>query len=107
MASFTPMYRRFQGRLDCLEKNFTEWMALASGNGRTDAELMFLEGLVSSLWQHWSLFCRRIVIASSLGCVSRSGVEIIPCVSPLRWERVSYIATSVKFGNKISDNKII
>lgn len=91
MSDLDPMFQRFIRRLDVLEGVFADWVANAP-RCLTDADLMFLEGLVSSLWQHWSLFCRRVVFSSALGCVTRSGNVIASCVTPLRWERVSYIA---------------
>lgn len=71
-----------------------------------DRDVMFLEGLVSALWQHWSLFCRRVVFSSALGCVTRSGNAVTACVTPLLWERVSYISWRVHSGGAINTGNL-
>lgn len=100
MAVLTPAYERFVRRLNVLEDIFRNWVA-AAPKRPSDTDLMFLEGLVSTLWQHWSLFCRRIVFSSALGCISRSGNKITACVAPATWERVSYISWRVHSGGSI------
>lgn len=94
------MYQRFLFRLSGLEEVFTRWVVHAPPS-RSDADLMFLEGLISTLWQHWSLFCRRVVFSSAVGCVTRSGSNIPACVAPPRWERVSYVAWRVHSRGRI------
>lgn len=94
MAYLAPMHQRFLCRLGDLEEVFTHWVVHAPPR-RSDADLMFLEGLISALWQHWSLFCRRVVCSSAVGCVTRSGSNIPACVAPPTWERVSYVAWRV------------
>jgi len=53
---------------------------------------MFLEGLISTAWQSWAHFCRDVVIDSCLGSTTSAGVSFAGCVTPLSWERVSYLA---------------
>ena len=91
MAHLGPIFNRFQQRLDVLEDVFTNWVSIAPSKLR-EPDTMFLEGLVSSLWQHWSLFCRRVIFASAIGCTTRTGNVIHACVTPEVWQRVSYIA---------------
>jgi hypothetical protein len=94
------MLKRFGGRLDALEGVFIDWAGTAP-RPLPDRDIMFLEGLVSTLWQHWSLFCRRVVFSSALGCITRSGTVIAPCVAPTQWERVSYVALRVYAGANV------
>lgn len=98
MANLEPIFQRFERRLDVLETVFKSWLVVKHPKLR-DEDLMFLEGLVSTLWQHWSLFCRRVVFASALGCQNRAGDLIQSCVIPRTWERVSHIASRAKNGN--------
>jgi len=89
------IFDRYQKRLEALEGTFTGWVKVAPSLLREE-DFMFLDGLVSSLWQHWCIFCRRIVFASANGCTTRSGGVILACVTPNTWERVSYIASRAK-----------
>lgn len=100
MTNLEPMFQRFDRRLTALEDIFTNWVSNAPQYS-SDSDLMFLEGLVSSLWQTWSLFCRRVVFSSAIGCITRSGSVIEGCVAPPLWERVSYIAWRVHSGGTI------
>lgn len=102
MPDIAPMFQRFERRLDALEDIFTEWVVSAPPR-LTESDVMFLEGLVSHLWQHWSMFCRRVVFLSALGCVTRSGKVIAACVAPPVWERVSYVAWRIHSGAKTLD----
>lgn len=104
MTQLDPVFRRFERRLDRLENIFSGWVANAPSSLR-DEDLMFLEGLVSSLWQHWSLFCRRVIFASAIGCTTRLGQVIPCCVTPATWERVSYISWRVHSRGKIEPLK--
>ena len=100
MADLQPIYYRFLRRLDILETVFVNWTKAKPSNLR-DEDLMFLEGMVSSLWQHWSLFCRRVIFSYALGCTTRTGNEIPSSVTPRTWERVSYIAWRANSGGSI------
>ena len=51
----------------------------------------FQEGLVSSLWQIWSSFCRSILIASATGAVGSSGTQISSPYSQLMEPQVTYV----------------
>jgi len=94
------VYNRFVHRLDRLEEVFTNWVAGSSGRP-TQADVMFLEGLLSTLWQQWSLFCRRVVFESAMGCVTRSGITVAPCVAPVDWKRVSYLSWRAYSGGAV------
>lgn len=100
MSDLSPIFQRFVYRLDTLEDVFTHWVVNAPQRP-TNPDLMFLEGLVSTLWQHWSLFCRRVVFSSALGCVTRSGSVVAGCVTPPQWQRVSYVTSRIHNGGGV------
>ncbi len=104
MTHLVPIFERFERRLVELEDVFAAWIAETSPALRAE-DHMFLEGLVSTVWQHWSLFCRRLVFASALGCTTRGGIVISACVTPVTWGRVSHIACQVKNGKPIQHGK--
>ena len=104
MTKLAPVYSRFERRLDVLEDEFAAWVAESPRPMKME-DHMFLEGLISTVWQHWSLFCRRLVIASALGCKTRSGVVVAACVTPATWGRVSYIASRVKNDRRVHQGK--
>ena len=71
--------------------------AVSADLGRTgEKEWMYLEGLLSSLWQSWGHFCRDVIMYSATGCSTASGSVLAPSVAPASWERVSYIAIQTK-----------
>lgn len=105
MTHLEPIFDRFARRLDALEDIFGDWVKKAPPKP-LDPDIMFLEGLVSSLWQHWSLFCRRVVFASAIGCTTRTGKVISGCVSPATWERVSYIAWRANSGGRVQPSQL-
>lgn len=98
--NLTPVYDRINTRLDDLDHSFSEWIHRTSGITSKD-DLMYLEGLTSTLWQYWCSFCRRVVICCSLGCQTRLGTVLSTCVTPTTWERVSYISMRAKSGSSI------
>lgn len=55
-----------------------------------------LEGWVSDLWQTWCRFCRRVVVESSVGCVSSAGV-LVGATHP-SVAHVSHVASKQKKG---------
>ena len=103
MISLVPIHQRFLARLSGLENLFNKW-ASTLPQRNSDADIMFLDGLNSALWQHWSRFCRRVIVSSATGCVTRTGTTVPPCVTPPQWERVSYIAVRVFQGKRIDPN---
>lgn len=92
--SLEQQYRKFTHRLDSAERHFAEFRANFNGKFRS-RDWMFLEGLLSTTWQHWGHFCRKVIIESCLGTSTSEGVVTASCVTPACWERVSYIASSV------------
>lgn len=100
MTHLQSIFDRFLRRLDALENLFSDWAADAPSRLQ-EKDLLFLEGLISNLWQHWSLFCRRVVFASALGCITRNGITISSCVNPQKWERVSYLAWRAKSNGSV------
>lgn len=99
-----PVFHRFCCRVEALEEIFTDWCVNAPPSLR-EPDIMFLEGLVSSLWQHWSLFCRRVIISSALGCITRTGKSYSACVTPESWMRVSYISWRVHSRGRINPHE--
>jgi len=88
--------RKLLARLERIGEHVLNF-AVSADLGRTgEKEWMYLEGLVSSLWQSWGHFCRDVVIFSAKGCSTASGNVLAPSVTPPSWERVSYIAMQSK-----------
>lgn len=89
--------RRLIRRLDHAEALFVNF---AKGVGRncTHDQVAFLDGLLSYTWQAWGRFCRDLVMHSCLGAVTKAGVAIPACVTPVTVQRVSYIAIRAKRG---------
>lgn len=84
------VYNQLRCRLDRAEAQF---ISLVDRYPRSRlARWMIAEGLVSQTWQAWGHFCRQLIMLSALGCVSRGGVSINPCVAPATTQRVSYLS---------------
>lgn len=87
-------------RLDRISEHALKF-AVSTDLGHTrEKDWMYLEGLISVLWQSWSHFCREVVISSTTGCSTAGGRVLAPSVTPPNWERVSYIAMQTKGGGK-------
>lgn len=84
--------RKLLVRLARIEGYALNFVASADLGRTGEKEWMYLEGLLSSLWQSWGHFCRDVVMFSATGCSTASGNVLAPSVTPAIWERVSYIA---------------
>lgn len=98
--------RKLLARLDRIGA-FASDFAISTNLSRTgEKEWMYVEGLISALWQCWNHFCRDVVIRSAVGCVTSEGQILAPSVLPPSWERVSYIAMQTKGrGQPIADGR--
>lgn len=54
------------------------------------SDWMLLEGLLSSTWQHWGMFCRSVIFQSQLGAITASGT-VLQAKSAC-WEEVSHLS---------------
>lgn len=97
MYNLGGIYSNFVRKLDIAEDVFVEWVA-NSGSKLSRSDLMFLEGLLSTVWQNWGMFSRGVVMASALGCTTRGGVVVSGVVLPLTRKRVSYVAMRASKG---------
>lgn len=50
-----------------------------------------LEGTLSDAWQSYCLFVRYVLIRSSVGSTTATGVVLPPSIVPATWERVSHV----------------
>ena len=101
ILSLDQLLRRLHRRLALVEDAFAEHVVSRLVPLRHQ-DRMFLEGLISVTWQYWCLFCRQLIVASALGCRTRRGSTLAPCVSPATWERVSYIAVRVANNRRVA-----
>lgn len=83
---------RLELRLERFEQHFLEFVSAHKLNKFSEKDMQYLEGLTSCVWQCWSRFCRNVVIDSSIGATTASGAILAPCVTPVMWTRVSYVA---------------
>lgn len=91
MFSLQTIYHRLCRRFDIADQFFKnvkdDW------NARSRYENWALgEGLVSVTWQLWSMFCRQLIMASAMGCITRSGNVLTPCLAGITDERMAYLA---------------
>jgi hypothetical protein len=94
------MFRRFDQRLAVTNDVFFHWYGTWSRRFE-HADRMFLEGLLSAVWQHWCLFCRRVIFASALGCETKNGLVMGASVDPTTWERVSYVSQRIRSRRRV------
>jgi len=57
-----------------------------------------LEGALSDAWQAYCTFVRYLLIRSSIGSVTATGIVLPPSVVPSNWERVSHVAIRASAG---------
>ena len=89
------LYHRLTRRMK-LARNYFDRIRSTSANRDILENWAKSEGLVSNTWQVWSVFCRQLIVCSSVGCQTRSGVSISATANPPTWERVSYVAICVR-----------
>jgi hypothetical protein len=93
--------RKLLARLDRISEYALDFSVAANLACLTEKERMYLEGLISALWQSWNHFCREVVVSSATGCTTAGNVALAPSVTPQTWERVSYIAMQAKLRSPI------
>lgn len=94
--SLAQIERKLLTRLDRIGEHVLKFAVSANLGHTGEKEWMYLEGLISTLWQCWNHFCRDVVISSATGCTTAAGGVLAPSVIPPSWERVSYIAMQSK-----------
>lgn len=66
------LQHRLDRRLDEVRDHLAAALVGAQFPVRSEAKLHELEGILSTLWQNWNRYCRQVVMASCLGCDTRS-----------------------------------
>lgn len=87
--------QRLDARLTRAENLFAEFAPTVKTHCRLE-QVVFLDGLLSYVWQSWGRFCRDLIFHSCVGAETASGVVLPAAVSPPTIERVSYLAVQVK-----------
>lgn len=82
-------------RMDAAIKSFDVWNSQISSS-RTHESIQFGEGLLSYVWQHWGVFCRSLLLHSSVGCQTAGGATLSGVISPTSSERFSWLSVQVK-----------
>ncbi|WP_306522177.1 hypothetical protein [Rheinheimera sp.] len=95
-------HRKFMKRLRYFEGQLGDFAATHNVRELNFEQLMFLEGLLSNLWQSWGRFSRSIFLKSAMGATTRSGSVTHP-IDPITnsESRISYIAIRLAKGNRI------
>lgn len=65
------------------------------------------EGLVSSLWQAWNLFCREAIIQSAVGAVTSTGAATISSLRGRNASEVAYCARELAQGRPVAQVKAL
>jgi len=88
---------RLDRRLDEARDHLSATLATAAFPIRDEIKLHELEGILSTLWQIWNRYCRQVVMASCLGCDTRTLGRLagIHAAEPI----VAYIAKHQKNGS--------
>lgn len=73
------------------ERAFLTAMGLV-GRADRSARRYHLEGALNDAWQAYCDFSREVCIHSAIGCTLVGGAITVPSITPLSWERASYIA---------------
>lgn len=68
---------RLERRLDEVRDHLSVTLATATFPLRDEIKLHELEGILSTLWQVWNRYCRQVVMASCLGCDTRSHGRLV------------------------------
>lgn len=63
---------RLDRRLDQVRDHLVRTLSTAVFPIRDEAKLHELEGILSTLWQGWNRYCRHVVMASCLGCDTKT-----------------------------------
>ncbi len=88
-------FNRLEARLNLVENRFA-YLQGSMPKRLDHTDWMFLEGLVSTTWQHWCHFCRSVIIQSALGGTTSNGLNLPACAA--KWEEVSAAAVRIKQG---------
>ena len=67
----------------------------------------FQEGLISTLWQIWSSFCRSTLIASASGAVSGSGTCISSPFSHLSEQQITYVLKQLSIQQEVVNGRTL
>jgi len=73
-TSLDGIRTKFMRRIAVVDSAFDRQLTLARRGFRSD-RFALQEGIISQLWQYWCAFCRDIVIASTKGASTRSGIQ--------------------------------
>lgn len=96
------LYSRFDSRCKSLDKRAN--LILASKSSLSQWELTYLTTtLISTTWQHWSTFCRKLIIHSCQGARARDLTKITPRLTNNTIERIAYEASLAKQSGSISN----
>ncbi len=68
---------RLDRRLDEVRDHLVATLSTAVFPIRDEAKLHELEGILSTLWQSWNRYCRHVVMASCLGCDTKTLGSIV------------------------------
>ncbi len=63
---------RLDRRLSQVRNHLATTLSTASFPIRDETKLHELEGVLSTLWQGWNRYCRQVVMASCLGCETKT-----------------------------------
>lgn len=88
------------GRLRRLESAFGRHVIGPSANRRIDRYAL-QEGLISSLWQSWSAFCREVVISSARGARTSAGLLTSSQYATCSEMEIAYIAKQLARNQRI------
>ena len=90
-TSLESLQRKLSLRLETLDSAFRRHAIMPVAVMSTD-KFALQEGLMSSLWQSWCLFCREVVISSALGAQTQGGVITASPYVGLSEGEIAYIS---------------
>ncbi|MES0221461.1 hypothetical protein [Citrobacter freundii] len=97
-VSFDKALKKLTSRVTVLDSAFERNLLIASPNKCTDRYAL-QEGLMSSLWQAWCIYCRTIIFGSITDGITLGGNRVSSGYSHLSDREIVYLARKASTSN--------